>query len=92
MQIFENDINVQKQPLEVFYKKKLFLKFCNICRKKPEFSLFLIKLFQHRCFPVNIAKFLRTPILKNIFKQLLLNVAFNSNEEKHLLSKLDEMG
>ena len=28
-------------------------------------SLFLIKLFQHRCFPVNIAKFLKAPILKN---------------------------
>ena len=27
---------------------------------------------QHRCFPVNIAKFLRTPIVKNIFKRLLL--------------------
>ena len=28
-------------------------------------SLFLIKLFQHLCFPVNITKFLKTPILKN---------------------------
>ena len=27
-------------------------------------------MFQHRCFPVNIAKFLRTPILKNICKLL----------------------
>ena len=41
-------------------------------------SLFLIMLqafrpgLQHRCFRVNIAKFLRTPILKNICKQLLL--------------------
>ena len=27
--------------------------------------------FQHRCFPVIIAKFLRTPILKNICERLL---------------------
>ena len=30
------------------------------------------KRLQHRCFPVDIAKFLRTPILKNICKRLLL--------------------
>ena len=27
---------------------------------------------QHRCFPVNIAKFLKTPVLKSICKWLLL--------------------
>ena len=35
--------------------------------------LFLIKFkkrLQHRCFPVNIAKFLRIPILKNIKESL----------------------
>ena len=31
----------------------------------------LFKRLQHRCFPVNIAKFLRTPILKNICERLL---------------------
>ena len=31
----------------------------------------LVKRLQHRCFPVNIAKFLRTPILKNICERLL---------------------
>ena len=36
-------------------------------------KVFLIKKrLQHKCFPVNIVKFLRTPILKNIFIQLLL--------------------
>ena len=30
------------------------------------------KILQHRCFPVNIAKFLRSPILKNICQWLLL--------------------
>ena len=41
-------------------------------------SLFLIKFIkkwlQRRCFSVNIAKFLRTSIIKNICKRLLLNV------------------
>ena len=33
--------------------------------------------FQHRCFPVNMAKFLRTPNLKNIFERLLLDSIAN---------------
>ena len=33
----------------------------------------LLKRLQHRCFPVKFAKFLRTPILKNICKWLLLS-------------------
>ena len=33
---------------------------------------FIKKRLRHRCFPVNIAKFLSTPILKNICKRLLL--------------------
>ena len=41
---------------------------------------------------MKIAKFLRTTILKNIYKRLLLIVIFKSNEEQHLLAKLDEMG
>ena len=33
---------------------------------------FIKKRLQHSCFPVNIAKSLRAPILKIIFKRLLL--------------------
>ena len=33
---------------------------------------FITKRLHHKCFPVNIAKFLRTSILKNICKRLLL--------------------
>ena len=33
------------------------------------------KRLQNRCFPMNIAKFLRTLILNNICKRLLLGVA-----------------
>ena len=53
--------NLQKQPLDVFCKKKMFLKILqnsqeNTCARVS----FLIKLQWHRCFPVNFAKFLRT--------------------------------
>ena len=34
--------------------------------------IFIKKRLQHRCFAVNIAKFLRTPVLKNVCKRLLL--------------------
>ena len=48
---------IQKQPPEVFYKKR--------CSEKQEQRCHLIlKRLQHRFFPVNIAKFLRTPILR----------------------------
>ena len=62
------------------------LKFRNIHKKTPvleslfnkvvgrEACNFIKKRLQHRCFPMNIAKFLRTPILKNIYKRLLLFV------------------
>ena len=67
--------------------KKLFLKnFSIFTRKQLCWSLFLIELQawrpaillketpaqQRRCFPVNFAKFSKTPILKKIFEQQLL--------------------
>ena len=41
-----------------------------VAGRKP--YTFIKKRLQHIFFPVSIAKFLRTPILKNIFVQLLL--------------------
>ena len=41
------------------------------------------KRLQHRCFPVNIAKFLRAPNLKYICKRLLLCL-LNKNLSKIL--------
>ena len=41
---------------------------------------------------MKIAKFLKAPILKKTCKQVLLYVVFNSNEEQHLLAKLEEIG
>ena len=37
---------------------------------------FIKKRFQHTCFPVNIARFLRTPTLKNICERLPLTLKY----------------
>ena len=61
---------MQKQPLEVFYKKRCSRKFRKIHRKKPvPESVFWLKLQRpatllkkslwHRCFPVTLAKWHR---------------------------------
>ena len=64
--------------------KSYSLKFCYIPRKAPVLEslfnkitglkacIFIKKKLKHKCFPVNIEKFLRTPILKNICVLLLL--------------------
>ena len=63
----------EKQPPEVFYKKAVLSNFAIFTGKHLCRSLLLIKLLkrdsikkrlQQKCLPVNIVKFLRTPILK----------------------------
>ena len=73
-------------------QKKLLLKYRNIHRKTPVLESlfneaavlkacnFIIKRLQYRCFSVKNAKFLRTPILKNIFERLLLYFSFSSSK------------
>ena len=77
----------QKHPPEVLHKKQLFLKILQYpqetsvsvqqkcCRNVADLQTcnFIKKRPQHRCFPVNIAKFLILPILKNICKRLFCN-------------------
>ena len=75
---------LEKQSLEVFYKKICSQKFPNIHRKTSVLESlfnkvaglqacnFIKKRYQHRCFPVNISKFSRTSILKNICVRLLV--------------------
>ena len=66
----------------VFYKKFVRKTFAIFTGKHICWSLFSIKLqanfikkrLQHRCFPMNIAKSLRTPFLKNILQTALLRV------------------
>ena len=54
-----------KSPvLKSLFNKVAGLQACNFTKKR----------LQHRCFPVNIVKFLRTPILKNICEWLLLYI------------------
>ena len=60
-------IFAEKTPLfESLFDKVVDLQACDFIKKR----------LQHRCFPVNIATFLRTPILKNSCKRLLLNDSF----------------
>ena len=48
----------------LFFKKNAGLQACSFIKKR----------LQHSCFLMNIAKFLRTPVLKNICERLLLRV------------------
>ena len=55
---------------------------------------FIKKRLQHRCFPVNIAKSLRTPVLKNICERLFErfptwanNITSNIGSEEDIFSK-----
>ena len=75
----------QQQPLEMFYKISCSKKICNIQKETPALESlfhkvaglqtcnFTKKKIHNRGFLVNIAKFLRTPILKNIYERLLPN-------------------
>ena len=78
---------IQKQPPQAFCEKGVLRNLAVFPGKHLCWSLFLIKDYkgpqacnfikkrlQHRCFPVNIAKFLRGPILKNICERLLLRI------------------
>ena len=69
---------IQMQPPELFCKKRCSQKFHKIHRKvaglRPA-TLFKKSLW-HRCFPVNFAKFLRTPFLQNTSGRLLLRISF----------------
>ena len=73
----------QKQPPEVFSKKRCFKKFCEIHRKTPVPESFFNKLPAppatllkkkpwHQCLPVNFAKFLRRPFLTEHLQWLFL--------------------
>ena len=64
----------RKQPPEVLYKNTVLKNLAIFTEKQLCWSLFLIKRLKHGCFPVNIAKCLRTPILKNIWEEMLLCV------------------
>ena len=74
---------------EVFCKKGDLRNFAKFSRKHPCQSLFFSKVvglrpatllkirLWHRCFPVNFAKFLRTPLLTEHLRWLLMVVPLN---------------
>ena len=66
-----------KQPPEVVCKKSCYLKFHKLHRKTPPLES-----------GVYTAKFLRTPILKNICKRLLLSVAIGLHNPPNLCQLL----
>ena len=45
----------------------------NCCHENPAAAT--VGVDQHRCFPVNVAKLLRTPILKMVRERLLLKIS-----------------
>ena len=74
----------KKQPPEMFYKKVVLKNFAIFAGKHLCWNLFLIKFHAYRPatflkrdsstgVSVNIERFLRTPILKNMYKRLLLS-------------------
>ena len=71
----------QKQSLESFNKDKSLTKFIEIHLIQSllfhqvaalRSATLLRKRFWHKCFPVNFAKFLRTPVLQGTSGQLCL--------------------
>ena len=67
-----------------FFYKNVSLQSCNVIKKR----------FQYTCFPVNIAKFVRTPTLKNICERLFErfptwtnNITRNIGSEEDIFSK-----
>ena len=57
---YELIINQISSRSQLFFKIGVFKIFCNNCRKTPLLESLFNKRLQHRCFPVNIAKLLRT--------------------------------
>ena len=96
----QKHFSIPEAATRAVLQEKLFLKNLSIFTGKQLcWSLFLIELQasrpaillketptqQHKCFNVNIVKFLKTPILKKIFKQLPLeflrfNIDISSQE------------
>ena len=67
---------------QMFFRIGVLKKFAMFTEKHLCWSLFLIKLQDFRCFPVNIAKLLRAAFfiehLQYIFKKTLLNICYNN--------------
>ena len=86
--------DIQKQPPEVFCKKKVFLEVLQNSQENTRARVFfnkveglrpatlLKKRLWHWCFPVNFAKFLRITFLQNTSSRLLLDIQSYENDTK----------
>ena len=84
--------DIQEQPPELFYNKNVLKNFAKFTIKHLCQSLLLNKVaglmpvtllkkrLCHRCFPVNFAKFLRTPFSQNTSERLLLGLVLQALE------------
>ena len=68
---FKNPLNIVRSSHRGVLKKVL-LKISQNSQKNTSVRVFLRKRLWHRCFPVNCTTFLRTPILQNTSRLLLL--------------------
>ena len=66
--------NFQKQPFTVVLQNGVLKNFAVFTGKHLQASNFIKKRFQNMCFPVNIAKFLRTASFIEHLRWLLLKV------------------
>ena len=83
-------MNIKKKYFKVLYKIGVLKNFAKFTGKHLYWILFfnkvtglrhaalLKKRLRHMCFPVNFAKFLRTPFLQNTSRWLLLNIKENA--------------
>ena len=72
--------HLQEQPSRCSVKETALKTYAELTGKHRFWSLFSIKFqgFSETgvCFPVNLVKFLRTPILENICELLLLHIKY----------------
>ena len=87
MMVLDKEVDdIQKQQPKVLNKKAVLKNFAKFTGKHPCQKLFfnniaglrpatfLKKILWHRCFPVNFAKFSRTPFSQNTSGRLLLDI------------------
>ena len=72
---------LQNSQEDTYLKKSFWHDACNFIKKR----------LQHRCFLVNFTKFVRTPILQNIWKRLLLEFfCRNIMKKLYIIIKFNE--
>ena len=71
---FRSRVAIISKWYEWIYRSSRLLMFFKLGVQRPKAYNFILKRFQHRCLPVNFAKFLKTPFLQNTSWRQLLNL------------------